>query len=152
MGPGVLSAGVFQVNLFVDMILASLLPAGAISFLYYADRLNQLPLSMVGIAVGTALLPMLSKALATDNQAESKDLFNRSLRILFFCGLPAAVALLIIPYQMVTTLFEHGKFTASDTLQTSYVLMGYGIGLACLYCFKNIYDGFLGASRYNDTR
>lgn len=142
MGPGVLSAGVFQVNLFVDMILASLLPAGAISFLYYADRLNQLPLSMVGIAVGTALLPMLSKSLAANNPEESKDLFNRSLEFCFFAALPAAVALLIIPYQMVGTLFEHGKFTANDTLQTSYVLMGYGIGLPAYIASKIFMTAF----------
>lgn len=142
MGPGILSAGVFQINLFVDMMLASLLPAGAISYLYYADRLNQLPLSMVGIAVGTALLPMLSKSLASNNVAESKDLFNRSLEFCFFVAVPATVALLIVPYQMVTTLFEHGKFSANDTLQTSYVLMGYGIGLPAYVASKIFMTAF----------
>lgn len=142
MGPGILSAGVFQINLFVDMMLASLLPAGAISYLYYADRLNQLPLSMVGIAVGTALLPMLSKSLASDNAAESKDLFNRSLEFCFFVAIPAAVALLIVPYQMVATLFEHGKFSTQDTLQTSYVLMGYGIGLPAYVASKIFMTAF----------
>jgi putative peptidoglycan lipid II flippase len=136
MGPGVLAAGVFQVNLFADMMIASLLPSGAISYLYYADRLNQLPLSMVGIAVGTALLPMLSRALSCHNQAESHDLYNRSLEFCFFAALPAAVALLIIPFQMVSTLFEHGKFTATDSLTTSYVLMGYGIGLPAYVASK----------------
>lgn len=142
MGPGVLSAGVFQVNLFVDMIVASLLPAGAISFLYYADRLNQLPLSMAGIAVGTALLPMLSKSLAANNRAESEDLFNRALEFCFFVALPAAVALLVVPYPMVSTLFEHGKFTAEDTLQTSYVLMGYGLGLPAYIASKVFMTSF----------
>lgn len=142
MGPGILSAGIFQINLFVDMMLASLLPAGAISYLYYADRLNQLPLSMVGIAVGSALLPMLSKSLASNNVAESKDLFNRSLEFCFFVAIPAAVALLIVPYQMVTTLFEHGKFSAHDTLQTSYVLMGYGVGLPAYVASKIFMTAF----------
>lgn len=142
MAPGVLSAGIFQVNLFVDMIVASLLPIGAISYLYYADRLNQLPLSMAGIAVGTALLPMLSKSLAANNKEESTDLFNRSLEFCFFVALPAAVALLIIPYPMVATLFEHGKFTESDTLQTSYVLMGYGIGLPAYIASKVFMTSF----------
>jgi putative peptidoglycan lipid II flippase len=142
MGPGILSAGVFQINLFVDMMLASLLPAGAISYLYYADRLNQLPLSMVGIAVGTALLPMLSKSLASNNAAESKDLFNRSLEFCFFVAIPATVALLIVPYQMVTTLFEHGKFSSHDTLQTSYVLMGYGVGLPAYVASKIFMTAF----------
>ncbi len=142
MGPGILAAGVFQINLFVDMMLASLLPAGAISYLYYADRLNQLPLSMVGIAVGTALLPMLSKSLASGDSAESKDLFNRSLEFCFFAAIPATVALLIVPYQMVTTLFEHGKFSAPDALQTSYVLMGYGIGLPAYVASKIFMTAF----------
>lgn len=142
MGPGILSAGIFQVNLFVDMMMASLLPSGAISFLYYADRLNQLPLSMVGIAVGTALLPMLSKSLAGNNHAESKDLFNRALEFCFFVAVPAAVALLIVPYEMVGTLFEHGKFSHADTLQTSYVLMGYGIGLPAYVASKIFMTSF----------
>ncbi|HRK97914.1 MAG TPA: murein biosynthesis integral membrane protein MurJ [Alphaproteobacteria bacterium] len=142
MGPGVLSAGVFQINLFVDMIVASLLPAGAISFLYYADRLNQLPLSMAGIAVGTALLPMLSKALVSQDKTESNDLFNRSLEFCFFVAIPSAVALLIIPAPMIATLFEHGKFTASETLQTSYVLMGYGIGLPAYIASKVFMTAF----------
>lgn len=142
MGPGVLSAGVFQINLFVDMMVASLLPAGAISFLYYADRLNQLPLSMAGIAVGTALLPMLSKSLAANNKEESTDLFNRSLEFCFFVALPAAVALLLIPFPMVATLFEHGKFSSADTLQTSYVLMGYGLGLPAYIASKVFMTSF----------
>lgn len=142
MGPGILSAGVFQINLFINMMLASLLPAGAISYLYYADRLNQLPLSMVGIAVGTALLPMLSKSLASNDTAESKDLFNRALEFCFFVAVPATVALLIIPYQMVATLFQHGKFLAADTLQTSYVLMGYGLGLPAYIASKIFMTSF----------
>ncbi|HNQ91919.1 MAG TPA: murein biosynthesis integral membrane protein MurJ [Alphaproteobacteria bacterium] len=142
MGPGVLAAGVFQINLFVDMIVASLLPAGSISFLYYADRLNQLPLSLAGIAIGTALLPMLSKALASDDKKESNDLFNRSLEFCFFVALPAAVALLIVPQPMVATLFEHGKFTATETLQTSYVLMGYAIGLPAYVASKVFMTAF----------
>lgn len=142
MGPGILSAGVFQINLFIDMMLASLLPAGAISYLYYADRLNQLPLSMVGIAVGTALLPMLSRSLSSDNTAESKDLFNRSLEFCFFAAIPATVALFIVPYQMVSTLFEHGKFSSFDALQTSYVLMGYGIGLPAYVASKIFMTAF----------
>ncbi|MBL8640927.1 MAG: murein biosynthesis integral membrane protein MurJ [Alphaproteobacteria bacterium] len=129
MGPGILSAGVFQINLFVDMILASLLPAGAISYLYYADRLNQLPLGIVGVAVGTALLPMLSRSITSQNLEEGANLFNRSLEFSFFAAVPASVALFMIPYEMVTTLFGHGKFSMQDVLQTSYVLMGYGIGL-----------------------
>jgi putative peptidoglycan lipid II flippase len=142
MGPGVLSAGVFQVNLFVDMMVASLLPAGAISHLYYADRLHQLPLSIAGIAVGTALLPMLSRAIAEKNTTESQSLFNRSLEFCFFVALPATVALLIIPVPMVAALFEHGKFSAVDTQQTAFVLMGYGVGLPAYIASKIFMTAF----------
>jgi putative peptidoglycan lipid II flippase len=142
MVPGALSAGIFQVNLFVDMMIASLLPTGAISYLYYADRLNQLPLSMAGIAVGTALLPMLSKSLAAKNNIEANYLFNRAIEFCFFVALPAAVALLIVPLPMVTTLFEHGKFTAVDSQQTAYVLMGAGIGLPAYIACKVFLTAF----------
>ncbi|MFA7275220.1 MAG: murein biosynthesis integral membrane protein MurJ [Pseudobdellovibrionaceae bacterium] len=142
MAPGVLSAGLYQVNLFVDMIVASLLPEGSISYLYYADRLNQLPLSLAGIAIGTALLPMLSKSLAAGDKDESRDLFNRSLEFCFFLAVPATVALLIVPLPMVATLFEHGKFTAEDTATTAYVLMGYGIGLPAYIASKVFMTAF----------
>lgn len=142
MGPGTLSAGIFQINLFVDMIVASLLPTGAISYLYYADRLNQLPLSMAGIAVGTALLPMLTRALSAHNMEEARDLFNRSLEFCYFVALPAAVALLIIPLPMVATLFEHGEFTTKDSVQTAYVLMGYGLGLPAYIASKVFMTAF----------
>lgn len=148
MGPGILSAGVFQVNLFVDMMIGSLLPAGSISYLYYADRLNQLPLSIAGIAVGTALLPMLSRALAGEDIEESRSLFNRSLEFCFLVALPAAVALLIIPFPLVATLFEHGKFSEQDALITSYVLMGYGVGLPAYIASKVFMTAFWS---YGDT-
>lgn len=129
MGPGVLGAGVMQINLFVDLIIASLLPAGAISWLYYADRLNQLPLGIVGIAVGTALLPMLSRAVSGGRTKEAAHLFNRALEICLLLALPAATALLVMPHILIMVLFERGAFTASDTAATSAVLMGYAIGL-----------------------
>ncbi len=142
MGPGIMSAGVFQINLFVDMMIASLLPAGAISYLYYADRLNQLPLSIGGIAIGTALLPMLSRAISSDNHEEGRDLFNRSLEFCFLVACPAAVALLIIPFPMVQTLFGHGQFSLTDAIQTSYVLMGYAVGLPAYIASKVFMTAF----------
>lgn len=129
MGPGILGAGVMHINLFADLIIASLLSAGSISYLYYADRLNQLPLGMIGVAVGTALLPMLSKTVAAKDEAGSNKLFNRSLEICLILALPAAVALFTIPETLIGTLFERGKFTAEDTAIASNVLMGYAIGL-----------------------
>ncbi|MEM6781805.1 MAG: murein biosynthesis integral membrane protein MurJ, partial [Pseudomonadota bacterium] len=129
MGPGVIGAGVMHINLFADLILASLLPAGSISYLYYADRLNQLPLGMVGIAVGTALLPMLSKAVAAEDKSEAKNLFNRSLEVCFLFSLPAAFAFFAISPQLVSGLFERGAFDARDAQMTAAVLMLYAVGL-----------------------
>ena len=129
MGPGVIGAGVVHINLFVDVIIASTLATGSISYLYYADRLNQLPLGMVGIAVGTALLPMLSKAMAGDNKAEASNLFNRALEVCLILALPAGVAMLVAAEPMIKALFQYGAFDADDARTTAYVLMGYALGV-----------------------
>lgn len=129
MGPGVIGAGVMHINLFADIMMASFLVEGAISYLYYADRLNQLPLGVVGIAIGTALLPMLSAALSRDDQAEARHLFNRALEYCLILALPAAIALMIIPHQLITALFERGAFGPEDTAVTAKVLAAYAIGL-----------------------
>ncbi|MCK6418237.1 MAG: murein biosynthesis integral membrane protein MurJ [Alphaproteobacteria bacterium] len=136
MGPGLIGAGAQQINLFIDTIIASFLATGAISYLYYADRLNQLPLGMVGIAVGTALLPMLSRALSQNNQTEARDLFNRALEMCLILALPAAAALCVMPHSLISVLFERGEFKAADTLSTAQVLAGYSIGLPAYICIK----------------
>jgi putative peptidoglycan lipid II flippase len=136
MGPGVIGAGVMHINLFADLILASLLAGGSISYLYYADRLNQLPLGMVGIAVGTALLPMLSKAIAANNDKETQHLFNRALEICLLLALPAAAALFVMPETLIGALFERGEFTHDDTLAAATVLKGYAVGLPAYIAVK----------------
>lgn len=136
MGPGVVGAGVMHINLFADLIIASFLAEGAISYLYYADRLNQLPLGVVGIAVGTALLPMLSKAISRGDDREAHDLFNRSLEYCMLLAIPAAVALMAIPALLIGTLFERGAFDAGDTAVTANVLAGYAIGLPAYIMIK----------------
>jgi putative peptidoglycan lipid II flippase len=136
MGPGVLGAGIMQINLFADMIMGSFLPIGSISYLYYADRLNQLPLSTVGIAVGTALLPMLSKAINNGRTDEARGLFNRSLEVTMFLGLPAAVGLFMLADIIMSVLFERGAFTAEDAAATAFVLQGYVIGLPAYIAVK----------------
>lgn len=136
MGPGVIGAGVMHINLFADMIIASLLPAGSISYLYYADRLNQLPLGIVGIAVGTALLPMLSKSLAANEKGETQKLFNRALEICFLLAIPAACAYIAIYSDLVRVLFERGAFEAKDTFWTGLVLMAYAIGIPAYVAVK----------------
>ncbi len=136
MGPAVIGAGVVHINLFADIILASFLAEGSISYLYYADRLNQLPLGIVGIAVGTALLPMLSRAMIKEDKSHARNLFNRSLEYCLLLALPAAVALAVMPLTLITVLFERGAFDAADSLMTSKVLMAYAIGLPAYIAIK----------------
>lgn len=136
MGPGMIGAGVMHINLFADMIIASFLASGSISYLYYADRLNQLPLGIVGIAVGTALLPMLSKALSAGRMDEGRHLFNRAMEVCLLLALPAAVALAVIPEALITVLFERGAFSAEDTKVTVLVLRCYAIGLPAYIAIK----------------
>ncbi len=136
MGPGLIGAGAMQINLFADMMIASLLPTGAISYLYYADRLNQMPLGMVGIAVGTALLPMLSRAVAGGREDEARHLFNRGLEVCLLLALPAAAGLAALSDEIIGTLFERGKFGPEDTAATAAVLSGYALGLPGYICAK----------------
>ena len=127
--PGALGAGAAQINLFVDMILASLLPVGSISFLYYADRLYQLPLGVIGVAIGTALLPMLSKALKTEEKGEVVKLIGLGFETGLMLSLPAAIGLTVIAGVIMSVLFEHGQFTHEDSIQSSHALTAYAIGL-----------------------
>lgn len=136
MGPAVIGAGVIHINLFADVIIASFLQEGAISYLYYADRLNQLPLGVVGIAVGTALLPMLSRAMAKENKKEARDLFNRSLEYCLLLALPAAVALMVMPLTLITVLFERGAFDATASQMSASVLGAYALGLPSYIAIK----------------
>ncbi len=136
MGPGIIGAGVMHVNLFADLIMASFLKQGSISYLYYADRLNQLPLGVIGIAVGTALLPVLSRAISANRTDEAKAMFNKALEYCLILALPAACALFTFSHLIISVLFERGAFTAQDTLASSAVLMSYVIGLPAYVCVK----------------
>ncbi len=136
MGPAVIGAGVVHINLFADVIIASFLDKGSISYLYYADRLNQLPLGVVGIAIGTALLPMLSRAMTKENKTQARELFNRSLEYCILLALPASIALLVMPLTLITVLFERGAFDATDSLMCANVLRAYAIGLPAYIAIK----------------
>lgn len=136
MGPGVLAAGIVHVNLFADITIASFFGTGVISGLYYADRLFQLPLGVVGIAVGTALLPMLTKAFTSGRAEEAKDLFNRSLEYCLFLTVPAALAMAVLNHELVATLFQHGAFTPEDGRVTVNALACLSLGLPAYVCVK----------------
>jgi putative peptidoglycan lipid II flippase len=134
--PAILGAGVMHINLLVDMILASFLPVGSISYLYYADRLAQLPLGVIGIAVGTALLPMLSKTIASEDGVQSKALFQQALTFSFLFSLPACLALMTIAYPVIYTLFVHGAFSVSDGQIAAHVLIAYALGMPAYIACK----------------
>jgi putative peptidoglycan lipid II flippase len=126
--PAVLAGGVVQINLLVGRQVASF-TEGAVAWLSYADRLYQLPLGVVGIAIGTVLLPDLSRRLRAGDAAGGRDSFNRGAEFALALTLPAAVALVVIALPMVTVLFERGAFTAADSANTALALALYGVGL-----------------------
>ena len=148
-GPAALGAGAVQVNLLIDLWVASFLPTGAISYLYYADRINQLPLGVVGIAVGTALLPLLSRQIEAKNEAGANESQSRAVELTMALCLPAAAALVAIAEPVVAALFERGAFTASDTAASAAALAAFATGLPAYVLIKVFAPGFFARG---DTR
>lgn len=140
--PAALGAGVVQVNSLIGVLLASLLPPGSVSFLYYADRVVQLPLGVVGVAIGTALLPMLSRQVRGGLDADARDTQNRALETALLLTLPAAAALAVIALPVTSVLFERGRFGASDSLATAAAMAAYAGGLPAFVLIKVFQPGF----------
>ncbi|MER2519816.1 MAG: murein biosynthesis integral membrane protein MurJ [Bdellovibrionales bacterium] len=128
-GPGAIGAGAAQVNLLISTILASTLPTGAVSYLYYADRLNQMPLGIVGIAVATTLLPLMAKHIEAGREDMALHFMNRAIEFSLLLGLPATVGLIVAPEPIIKVLFEHGRFTHADTIETARTLAAYAVGI-----------------------
>lgn len=139
--PAALGAGVAQVNLLIDMIIATTVPEG-VSYLYYADRINQLPLGVIGVGVGTALLPLLSKQIRAQNMADATHTMNRAIELVLLFALPASAALLVIAQPIITTLFEHGAFGPDATAATYPALIAYAAGLPAFVLIKVLAPGF----------
>lgn len=135
-GPGAIGAGAAQINLLLTTILASLLPTGAVSYLYYADRLNQLPLGIIGIAVATTLLPFLSRFEAAGDQESIRRTISRAIEFCLALGLPAAIGLGLAAQPIIQTLFEHGAFTHDDTIKTAQTLTAYALGIPAFLLVK----------------
>lgn len=133
--PGVVSGGVTQLNIVIGTMIATLQP-GAVSQLYYADRLYELPLAIVGIAVGVVLLPDVARQLRAGNIDGVMDSQNRSLEFAMLLTVPAAVALAVIPTEIVRVLFERGAFQPADTAATATVLSAFAIGLPAFVMIK----------------
>ncbi len=140
--PAALGAGAAQVNLVIDIIIASLLPPGSVSFLYYADRVNQLPLGVVGVAVGTALLPLLSRQLRAGDAAEAVKSLNRAIEIALLLALPAAVALIVIAGPVIVVLFERGAFGPGESAAAAGALVAYAGGLPAFVLIKVLAPGY----------
>jgi putative peptidoglycan lipid II flippase len=140
-GPSILAGGVVQINIVVGTIVASLQP-GAVSWLYYADRLYQLPLGVVGIALAVILLPDLARSLAGGRRDLADHTQNRAIEFAAALTLPATVALLVIPGPIIAILFERGAFTAADTAATAPALAAYAVGLPAFVAIKVLQPAF----------
>lgn len=142
MGPAVFGVSVGQLSLIINTIIATFLAAGSVSWLYAADRLMEFPSGMLGVALGTILLPSLSRHYADDNPAEYSRLLDWGLRLSFLLALPAALALGEIGIPLIATLFERGAFGAHDVEMTRNALLGYSVGLIGIILVKILAPGF----------
>ena len=146
--PGVIAGGITQVNILIGTIIASMQDS-AVSWLYYADRIYQLPLGLVGIAIGVVLLPDLSRKLRARDRDGALHSQNRSLELALLLTLPAAVALMVVPGPVIQVLFERGAFAASDSIATSAALAAFAAGLPAFVMVKVFSPGFFARE---DTR
>ena len=140
--PAAFGVSVSQVSLLINQIFASFLPTGSVSWLYYADRLMELPAGVLGVAVGTILLPSLSRTHAADDAAEYSRLLDWGLRVTVLLAVPAAAALAVLALPMIAMLFQYGRFTADDAWMTRQALMAYSLGLVGIILVKILAPGF----------
>jgi len=141
--PAAAGAGAVQINLVISTALAaSLLDHGSVTYIYLADRLNQLPLGLIGIALGTVLLPTISRQLGAGDEAAAMETQNRGLEIALFLTLPATVALVLCGQPIAAALFGYGRFTATDTQNTAAALAAFSIGLPSYILVKVLTPGF----------
>lgn len=141
--PAAAGAGAAQINLIISSALAGrLLDPGSISYIYYADRLNQLPLGLIGIGLGTILLPTISRLLGQGKDAEAMETQNRGIELALFLTLPATAAFMVAAAPIVQGLFEHGRFTALDTERCAWALAAFSLGLPSYVLVKVLTPGF----------
>lgn len=142
MGPAIFGVSVSQISLIINTVFASFLVAGSVSWMYYADRLMELPSGVLGVALGTILLPALSKTYASKNRDEYRRLLDWGLRLCCLLVLPCTLALAILAEALVVSLFQYGRFTANDSLMTQQALVAYAVGLLALILVKILAPGF----------
>lgn len=142
MAPAVLGVSVSQISLLINTIFASFLPSGSVSWLYYADRLMEFPSGLLGAALGTILLPSLSRLHAQARTDDFSAMLDWGLRLTLLLTLPAALGLALLALPLIATLFHHGAFDAHDVLQTRSALVAYSVGLTGLILVKVLAPGF----------
>lgn len=142
MAPALFGVSVSQINLLLDTVLASFLQTGSVSWLYYADRLSELPLGAFGIAIGTVILPALSRHHATDKPDEFSQTVDWALRMVLLVGVPAALALAVLAEPLIATLFFYGAMTATDVKQAAGALQAYSLGVLTFMLIKVLAPGF----------
>jgi len=147
--PVAIGGGAQQVGSMLDVVWASLLPAGSISALYYADRIMQLPLGVIGIAIGTALLPLLARQLRAGANDAAMANQNRAIEFGLLFSLPSTAALWILAEPIIRVLFEHGRFGPDDTMRTAAALAAFALGLPAFMLIKALTPGFFARE---DTR
>lgn len=142
MGPALFGVSVSQINLLLDTLLASFLEPGSVSWLYYSDRLNNLPLGIFAIAIGVVILPALSKKHAEDNPNHFAETLDWATRMVFLLALPAALALVVLATPLMATIFFHGEITAYDVSKMTLSLQAYGCGLLAFMLIKVLAPGY----------
>src|SRR5262245_54039521 len=142
MAPAAFGVSIGQISLLINTIFASFLVSGSVSWLYYADRLMEFPSGMLGVALGTILLPSLSKYHADANHEEYSRLLDWGLRVTVLLAVPATVALAVLALPLIAALFHYGRFTAEDAWMTRQALIGYSVGLVGMIMVKILAPGF----------
>jgi putative peptidoglycan lipid II flippase len=143
LGPATIGSAGLQIALFADTIIASFLSAGALSALYYADRLNQLPIGVIGIAAGTVVLPEMARRIAEGDEAGARHAQNRAIELTLLLSIPCIVAFLLIPDLIMRALFMRGAFTAADATAAGQTLAAYAIGLLPFVLVRSVIATFL---------
>ncbi|MEO8158174.1 MAG: murein biosynthesis integral membrane protein MurJ [Betaproteobacteria bacterium] len=142
MGPAVFGVSIGQISLVINTIFASFLVTGSVSWLYYADRLMEFPTGLLGVALGTILLPSLTRSFADNTGEEYSKLLDWGLRLTFMLALPCAFALALLAVPLIATLFHHGEFGVQDVMMTRNALVAYSLGLLGLILVKVLAPGF----------
>ena len=142
MVPALFGVSVSQINLLLDTVLASFLPTGSVSWLYYSDRLAELPLGVFGIAIATVILPNLSAHRAADRQQHFETTLDWAMRSVLLIGVPAALALILLAEPILITLFQYGALTADDVDMAALSMRAYSLGLIAFMLVKVLAPGF----------